>query len=199
MAGPVSPRCIRISGCLSVFFLLVLGSFVTTVTDPGYRHIHQEIGAFYSRFSIEELERKNSQEGDKYATITQDLYPVKIHTYLKDEKAVDKYAMEILVHLFRRDEHERKGNFLVAAKENSILNAYFGNTISRAGHAWPPEKESALLQKIKPEKNTFYESPVSRDEILVSFSHRTLWGIIGLLICGVTGFVLKSYSDHPIS
>lgn len=180
---PVTSRNIRIVSGVFVFNLLLLGAFISIVTDYGFLHKDPQIGAFYSHFTVEGLKKADRLETAKNIAAVKDLYPVKMHTYLKDQGHLNKFYAEILVHLFRRDRYVEKGDLWVAYKENLVLDAYFTETIRGSGFAWPPEKIKQIESELKIAPDRFYESPVAKDDVIVMFGPATLWGFILPLIC----------------
>lgn len=185
---PVSFRNVRIVCGIFALNLLLLGTFVSIVTDYGFLHKDPKIGAFYSRFPVEELKRKDRL--GKHIAAIKDLYPVKMHTYLKDESAMDKFSAEVLVHLFRRDRYVEKGDLWVAYKENLILENYFTESIKGSGFGWPPERVKQVEAELKVPADKFYESPVARDDVIVAFGPVTLWGGISFLVGALTTIIL---------
>jgi hypothetical protein len=182
---PGSIRDARITCGLSAIFLCLLGIFITIVMDHGFRHRPPGIGAFYSRFSLDGLKKMDTEKGREYVPAIKDLYPEKMHQYLKRQKDLDKYLAEVLVHLFRRDRYEARGDYFVAFKENLILSKYFPKSVEGSGKAWPPEKEAEIRNKMQIPPETFYESPVSKNEIFIFFDFKVLWVIIFLVICSL--------------
>ncbi len=180
----ISFRSIRIAGFLSICFILSFGVFFVTVTDWGFRHEDPKIGFFYSRFTLDELVEKDRREAKKYAMAINDLFPEKTQKYLRNQRARDKFQVEILAHLFRRDRYEEKGNYRVALKENLILTNYFHESILQSGHGWSPEKLSKIMQKVQVQRNKDYESPVSKGELIVTFGPVAFWGSLFSMIIG---------------
>lgn len=188
---PVSFQNVRISCALSVFFLLSLGIFVSTVTDWGFRHKDPEFGTFYSHFTLEELREKDKRESIKYAAMIKEFFPEKAQYYLINQRAQDKFKAEILARLFRRERYENKGNYWVAFKENQILSNYFNESIIQSGYGWSKEKVSIIKQNMQTPLDKFYESPVSKGELIVAFGPATLWSSIFFMICGFIWIMSK--------
>jgi VanZ family protein len=166
----VTVRGIRWASITSIIALATFAAFLSVATDFGLRHRDPQIGSFYSHFTLEELRRIDSTETAKYAALVKDLYPVKMHTYLKDEARVDKFAGEFLVHLFRRDRYEEKKSFWVAWKENRILARHFPRVLAGSGYAWPEEKNRLIQAAMEKKETDFYESPVAKGDLIVSLT-----------------------------
>jgi hypothetical protein len=97
---------------------------------------------------------------------------------------------ELRVHIFRRDEYFNKGKstsnlnekkelYLIAYKENLILESYFSHSIEKSVYRWNKEifKElEAFAEKSRP-----YESPVSAN-LFTSFSEKSAWVSIFAII-----------------
>jgi hypothetical protein len=73
------------------------------------------------------------------------------------------------------DEAVRRENFLIAYKENLILEKYFGLTLERSPYNWDVSQKRKLLKKIDPK--TPYESPVSRG-VWATVNEGLTWTII---------------------
>jgi hypothetical protein len=97
---------------------------------------------------------------------------------------------ELRVHIFRRDRHFKKANkssnpkekkefYLIAYKENLILQKYFTQSTKNSVYGWVDDK----IKKIEAltEKNIYYESPVSAN-IFTAFSEKAMWITIFVLI-----------------
>lgn len=111
--------------------------------EYGYRYEDPDIGVFYSRFPPDELARQDRERADEVAPILNAyrdprLYGKFLGTFTP---AVDPFAHEARVHLYRRDryrgEAETSGpdestyayNFTVAYREHMIMEKYFSNTL----------------------------------------------------------------------
>jgi hypothetical protein len=180
----VSSRNVRIASGLSIFSLLIFGIFFVTVTDWGFRHTDPEIGVFYSHFTLKNLMEKDKWESQKYSMAIKALFPEKAQKYLQNQLNRDKFQMEILAHLFRREHYEQKGDYWVAFKENLILSNYFNESIVQSGYGWSSEKLSQIRQKMQSPLNKNYESPVSKGELVVTFGPAIFWSFLFLMISG---------------
>lgn len=192
---PVSFRSVRILCYLSVFFLLSLGVFISTITDWGFRHKDPGVGVFYSRFTVKDLLERDKREGEKYAVAIKDFLKEtgesERPSYLSNQSAVDKFKVEVLTHLSRRNYYEKKGKYWVAYKENIILASYFTESVLQSGYGWSQEKVLQIKQKMQAPPDKFYESPVSKSELIISFGPVTMWVFIFLMICSFLWIMFK--------
>jgi VanZ family protein len=153
------------------------------------RHVDPEIGTFYSRLSIADLEKEDTERADHWGNILQDwkdkdyglflrehhpllhpfLYEMRIHIFRRDRKAEDA--------LKAKDEESRREALFVAYKENMILENYFGRTLEVSTYRWSDGKKAEIAATIDPIKP--YRSPVSAGPFQIK--ERTLW--LGILAC----------------
>ncbi|KKN08074.1 hypothetical protein LCGC14_1060310, partial [marine sediment metagenome] len=109
------------------------------------------------------------------------------------------FLHELRVHIFRRDTYLKKGKsisnlnekkklYLIAYKENLILEKYFSHTIEKSTYRWntdiPQEIEASI------DKSKAYESPVSAN-LFTSFSEKRMWIFILfiLIVMGLVNFI----------
>lgn len=130
------------------------------MNEFGYRHDDRDMGIFYSRFTLNELEDIDSNRGLSYGQLiarqkSQDIsYKELIEIYTPN---TNPFLYEFLVHLLRRDskveemnetdsidEQIEKGS--IAFSENMILKKYFNNTLKHSGFRWARGKEAELQQ-----------------------------------------------------
>ncbi len=194
---PLDRSGLRLLGAGVGMGSIILAAFILTVSDFGFLHKDDETGNFYSHYSIEELIYKNQNLTDSYVQSVKELYPVKMHSYLKNQRTLDKYKMEVLVHVFRRDRYKEKGKLLVAYKENLILEKYFPGILHLAGFKWPENKVKKIASELPKAEGHFYESPVSRDDVLVTFSPASFW--IFTVIVVVFSFLVGWIPNHVLS
>ncbi|MBN1269705.1 MAG: VanZ family protein [Kiritimatiellae bacterium] len=165
----------------------------SVMTEYGYRHEDPEIGAFYSRFTLEELRRQDAtraveasgildrfRRADQYGDFLSEYTPM-----------VDPFVHEARVHMFRRDHylgatwrHTKDGmegyHATVAYRENLILEKYFSNTLARSRCRLKPRDKAGLENKLI---EMAYTSPVSAG-VFTRFRERHVWSVV-LLLCGV--------------
>jgi VanZ family protein len=210
----INLKSIRILTSVSIVCILVLGlcasntpkrvahytSFIPSLSflqeeEPmsefGDIYKDSEIGAFYSRLTLDslmEIDEKNSQS---YAQILNRPENMEYEQFLKRyNPIVNPFLYELRVHTYRRDKYykqarsfsdlkNKKESYFIAYKENLILEKYYGNTIKKSIYAWEEDKikeTEALIDKSKP-----YKSPVSAN-LFTPFSEKTMWIIIIVLI-----------------
>jgi len=154
------------------------------------KHIDPEIGTFYSRLSIEGLEKEDTQASDHWAGILRDWKEKDYALFLREHHPLlHPFLYEMRIHIFRRDrrveeaakakdEKSRRGALFVAYKENMILERYFGRTLEKSGYGWNAEKKAeiaAVVDRAKP-----YRSPVSAGRFQIK--EKTLWlGMVAFL------------------
>jgi hypothetical protein len=152
------------------------------------KHSNPELGVFYSRLSLEGLEKEDSERPDHWAGILREWKEKEYALFLREHHPLlHPFLYEMRVHIFRRDrrleeaekakdEKSRREALFVAYKENMILDRYFGRTLERSSYKWSPEKKAgiaALVDATKP-----YRSPVSAGRFQIK--ERTLW--IGIAV-----------------
>jgi len=155
-----------------------------TMTEFRHKHKDPEIGVFYSRLTIEELEKIDKENAHEYAQILKFWMDKDYERFLRDfSPSTHPFLHELRVHAFRRDkkfeeglmasdrENKRK-SFFIAYKENFILEKYFSQTIQKSVHRWGREKikkTENLIDISQP-----YVSPVSSG-LFASFGEKTMW------------------------
>jgi hypothetical protein len=152
-----------------------------------FKHKDPEIGIFYSRLTLEELVSIDRSKADEFGDLLRVWQNKDYAEYLRIfPGSVAPFLHEIRVHIFRRDkrleraqssddEAVRRENFLIAYKENLILEKYFGLTLERSPYNWDVSQKRKLLKKIDPK--TPYESPVSRG-VWATVNEGLTWTII---------------------
>jgi hypothetical protein len=158
------------------------------------KRANPEIGTFYSRLSIADLEKEDAERSGHWGKILKDwkdkdyslflrehhpllhpfLYEMRIHIFRRDRKAEDAFKA--------KDEKSRREALFIAFKENLILEKYFGRTLEVSTYRWSDEKKAEIARSIDPTKP--YRSPVSAGPFQIK--ERTLWLVIlaglGLLL-----------------
>ena len=159
-----------------------------------YRHRDPEIGIFFSRLPLAELERQDTERNQEFGDVL---------TFWKDKSyseylvffpgSVHPFLHEIRVHIFRRDRRleraeqssdprEREENFLIAFKENLILEKYFGLSLSQSPYCWDEEKKARIAGEV--DVFQFYRSPVSAG-VFATLNETVMWGVILALLAGL--------------
>lgn len=149
-----------------------------------YKHKDPEIGVFYSRLSIEEIIKMDSDSAEPYAQILKEWKDRDYGEFLRYITGpAYPFPHEIRVHIYRRDQrferalssddrNTKKKNFFIAYKENLILDKYFGRTLAESSYKWSIEKKSQAEAFI--DKNAAYRSPVSAG-LLFTLSEKMMW------------------------
>lgn len=152
-----------------------------------FKHKDPDIGIFYSRLTLEELKNIDNFRANEFGDILRKWKDKDYAEYLRIfPGGVAPFLHEIRVHIFRRDkrleralvseeESVQKQNFLIAYKENLILEKYFGKTLERSPYNWDESIKAKVLAPINAE--TPYVSPVSRG-VWATMNERITWIII---------------------
>lgn len=162
-----------------------------SMSEFGYKYKDPEIGVFYSRLSSKELQKADKLRGEEYTQILNESVDKDYEQFLREYNPIkDPFMHELRVHIFRRDINFKKGKsashlskkkefYLIAYKENLILEKYFTQSIKNSVYWWDVgilQESEALDDKAKP-----YMSPVSAN-LFASFSEKTMWVAIFALI-----------------
>ena len=165
------------------------------MSEFGNKFGDPEIGVFYSRLRLGELEKIDKQKGEEYAHTLNDSANMSYEQFLREYNPISNpFLHELRIHIFRRDTSFDKGNktsdinekkelYFIAYKENLILEKYFTRSVGKSAYSWGENKIKALESLI--DKSKPYKSPVSAN-LITSFSEKTMWisifAIISLLI-----------------
>jgi hypothetical protein len=165
---------------------------LSMMAEYGYRYDIPDVGAFYSRLTLDELEAIDQQEADRVADIIRHHAPDDYRTFLKAySPVVDPFIHEFRVHVFRRDHYrgsrrdhapgsaERRRRAMIAYRENQILEKFFGNALEASRYKYPPPVVERL--KNDADLDTYYVSAVSRN-ITTMFSVRDIWIVAAVLL-----------------
>ena len=156
-----------------------------------FKHRDPDVGIFYSRLTLEELKNIDQYRAEEFGDILRNWQTKDYSEYLRIfPGGVAPFLHEIRVHIFRRDkrleralssddEAVQRENFLIAYKENLILEKYFGQTLERSPYGWDESRKALVLSKIDPK--TPYESPVSRG-VWATVNERVTWIIIAVCL-----------------
>jgi VanZ family protein len=171
------------------------------MTEFKFKHKIPDIGTFYSRLTLEELKNIDLSRAQEFGDILNNWHGKDYAEYLRIfPGSVAPFLHEIRVHIFRRDkrleralssddEKVQKENFLIAYKENLILEKFFGYTLERSPYSWDDSKKTQVLAPINPE--TPYKSPVSAG-VWATVNERVTWIIIGVALLIL--FFIYSYN-----
>lgn len=156
-----------------------------------FKHRDLDIGIFYSRLTLEELKNIDQYRAEEFGDILRNWQTKDYAEYLRIfPGGVAPFLHEIRVHIFRRDkrleralssddEAVQRENFLIAYKENLILEKYFGQTLERSPYGWDESIKAQVLAPIDPKAP--YESPVSAG-VWATMNERVTWIIIALCL-----------------
>ncbi len=154
-----------------------------------FKHKDPDIGIFYSRLTLEELRTIDRYRAKEFGEVLLEWQNKDYAEYLRIfPGGVAPFLHEMRVHIFRRDkrleralssddEDVRQKNYLIAYKENLILEKYFGQTLEKSPYKWDDSRIAQVLATIDPE--TPYESPVSAG-VWATMNERVMWMIIVL-------------------
>jgi VanZ family protein len=154
------------------------------------KHVDPEIGTFYSRLSIDDLQKEDSERSSHWGKILRDWKEKDYGLFLREHHPLlHPFLYEMRIHAFRRDrraaeafktkaEESRRKALFVAYKENRLLEKYFGRTLEVSTYRWPDENKAEIAATIDPTKP--YRSPVSAGPFQIK--EKTLWlGILAFL------------------
>ncbi|MCP2619959.1 VanZ family protein [Candidatus Aminicenantes bacterium AC-334-K16] len=156
-----------------------------------YRHKDEAIGVFYSRLTIDQLQRLDALKAQEYGQILWEWKNKSYQDFLKTFSASwYPFLYEMRVRLFRRDRHlelglkatsqqEKRDRLFIAFKENQILQKYFRQTLRFSPFSWSQEKEQQIMAAINP--SLPYKSPVGQ-KFLGTTSEKTIWSLIVTLL-----------------
>lgn len=154
------------------------------MSEFGYRYKDPDVGIFYSRISMKDLRKKDTQKGEHYAQILNKSVNEDYDQFLREYNPIsDPFMYELRVHIFRRDTYfekarasssldKKKESCFIAYKENLILKKYFAQSIGKSVYSWDEDrqKESESLMNT----GKLYKSPVS-SELITAFSEKSMW------------------------
>jgi hypothetical protein len=165
-----------------------------------FKHRDPDIGIFYSRLTLDELKNIDKFRAKEFGEILRRWKDKDYAEYLRIfPGSVTPFLHEIRVHIFRRDkrleraltsedEMVQKENFLIAYKENLILERHFGKTLENSPYSWDDAIRAKVMEPIDTE--TSYESPVSKG-VWATVNERATWIIIA--ICLLTLLLINLY------
>lgn len=158
-------------------FFSYLKSKDNIMAEYGYRHKDPQIGTFYSRFSLEEIKRLDTDRSAEAAKILQRFkdYGAYGEFLIIYTSSGDPFLHELKVHLFRRDEYIWRSldmsakketiatSCTVAFRENALLEKYFSTTLHAAALTLPTDAVARLSACADNQMD--YVSPVSSNLI----------------------------------
>jgi len=170
----------------------------TLFSELRYTHKDPEIGAFYSRVTLKELEQIDNQKSDEFGSFLRDWKNREYADFLHVVPGyTNPFLHEIRVHIFRRDKKyetaiaatkpsDKEANFFIAFKENLILEKYFGKTLASSSYKWEKAKLDRVMGMI--DTTPFYKSPVSKSRF-ITMNEVMMWILI--LCALISLFVLN--------
>ncbi len=170
-----------------------------------YTHVDPDVGEFHSLLSHEELRDRDQQGSVVHGKILREwknraykefvrsyypfkypfLYELRAHVEIRDNALQNAHVAE--------DDENRKFFYLMAYKENIILEKYFSQTLRRSSHRWKKKQANSIRRLIDP--STPYESPI-RFGLVYPWSEMTMWisnlvFLLVLLAVNVTLFLTR--------
>jgi len=185
-------------------FLQFLSNNESVMSEFGHRHTDPEIGTFYSRFKMAELQRIDLERGAEAGeTIRRYKEFADYREFLQTfTSSVDPFLHEMRVHLHRRDhyystawQYEEKdpGRFTyhltVALRENQLLEKYFPSVLVASENVLSADKREQLVAFAN--LGLAYTSPVS-DHLVTTATEMEIWLVILVLSAGFA-FVYVRY------
>jgi hypothetical protein len=152
------------------------------------KHEDPEIGVFYSRLTIPNLLREDSERASEYGQILAEWEDRDYAEFLRNYTGIwAPFLHEMRVHVYRRDkrferalqsedDNIRDRDLFIAYKENLILEKYFGNTLKESPYLW--DEKTRLSAEDSVDTTAPYRSPVSAT-LFSPKSEKDLW--IGIL------------------
>ncbi len=167
------------------------------------RHRDPEIGIFYSRLTLEELKRIDTDRAEEYGLIFKEWFNKDYDDFLITFPGYARpFLHEMRVHIFRRNRRfsmskkdeipkKRIENLFITYKENLILEKYFGRTLEKSPYKWPQGRINRIESEI--DKTTFYKSPVSAANYF-PLNDLILW----IIVVGMVGliFIFNLWFSH---
>lgn len=161
----------------------------SAMSEYGHRHVIPGMGIFYSRFTLEELQRIDRERAEEAAVIINFHHdPKRYGDFLRlYTPSTDPFLHELRVHLFRRDhyravapKHQMNPEMFalhntVAYRENEFVETFFPRTLRRSKFKMIRGHVRALKRSMDPRIE--YESAVSRD-LITSLTERQVRRLI---------------------
>ena len=157
---------------------LSIGIFNSRISEFGYYLEDPNIGGFYTRQPLDEIGRVFPQSDYFRSEISPKLYRTSYSELLHIVE--NPLHGEVLVHIFRRDKHLQRENYIVAHWENQILEKYFYGYFQGSEHQWDSAKQAEIKSLAAEQLDEPYVSPVS-EHIITSFSSAEQWVIISVI------------------
>jgi hypothetical protein len=175
--------------------------------EPILKHRDPEIGAFYSRLTVEWLKKTDKDMAVPFAQVLKDWKDKNYTEFLNTYTPLSHpFLHEMRVHLYRRDKRyeagakagndtAKNGAFFIAYKENLILEKYFQETLLGSGYRWTREKAAEVEALI--DKSASYTSPASKDSFYW-LSEGTMWMAIMMILILLAAYnAFRAKRDLP--
>jgi len=189
-------------------FMRFLSNNESVMSEYGYRNRDPEIGTFYSRFTIPELQQIDQDRGAEAGEIIRRYrslidYREFLQTFTS---SVDAFLHEMRMHLYRRDHYydtawqyydRDRDRFInqmtVAYFENQLLETYYSNVMSTCDCRMSGKAIEEL--KIYADLDHDYTSPVS-DHLVTLATELELW-IVLITASIFVGIIYARYGREP--
>ncbi len=181
-----SPRSVRHLGSAAAIAAAATCAFILWTSEFGHRYVDPVAGTFYSRMTLEELRRIDTEEGQERGAILDAHRETPYGEFVNKlyTASGDPHLHEVRVHIFRRDRYLRKRNEaivdpakaeqahhfgVVSQREDDILRTYFPVTLAASGQVLPDEWRAWLDGSDQVLGHPPYVSAVS-NRIIASFT-----------------------------
>ncbi|HAL93124.1 MAG TPA: hypothetical protein DCM68_08900 [Verrucomicrobia bacterium] len=189
-------------------FLRFLYHNESVMNEFGHRHVDPEIGVFFSRMSLPELQRTDAETGLRAGeTLARDpglagrrefrkAHPVSAHPFLIElwEHWTRRNHYFAVCWKYREADPARfAGHLAVAMRENQILEKYFPQALDAAGGRWPESRkaEAARLADV----SIPYVSAVD-SHLVTRATEGQLWALL-LALAGLAGWGYARHGRAP--
>jgi hypothetical protein len=170
------------------------------------KHADPEIGVFFSRLSLADMRSEDTERSEHWGKILRDWKEKDYALFLREHHPLlHPFLYEMRIHIFRRDRKaeeaarakdgdSRREAFFIAAKENRILEKYFGRTLEQSTYQWDRDKTAEIAASVDPTRP--YRSPVSAGPFQIK--EKTLWlGIVVVLIAlAAANFIFSRFGKQ---
>jgi len=170
-------RSFRFAAFAAVTCILLTASYISLVSDFGYRIKDPEVGKFFSRIPGEELLKSDALGWEHYSAALDSSSTVPYMEFL--ERTEDPFLYEMRVRVFRRDRHFEDESYHVSCSEEEILRKYFGRSLENSSFSWPEERAETCRALEKDYSK--YRSPVSQ-ELIVRYGEQEMWAVTAVLV-----------------
>lgn len=149
----------------------------SVMSEFGYRHVDPQIGTFFSRLTLEGLDKEDAAAPGQRARTLDTFFGRETYSdfLTRYGPGIDPFLHEARVHAHTRDvyvraardpeatETTKRKRLTMAYRENLLLERYFGQTLAASRFAYPPESVARLASEQDPRAR--YVSAVSANVI----------------------------------